>query len=250
MIHVNRGIVSVSLMSTFLLFVLVAAASAQTRMLGVSVGNTFTYSSTASWSSNDPSATPPTDLVNFNQTQWAQVSVKAISGTNVTGQLTAHYKNGTEITSDGWVDVDTGLNENLTAWFISKDLVPGDSMYTSSQFNSVTINETVSRTYASGVRETNHINMTSASTSFLGNLTVANDIYWDKSTGVLVELSLGDSNQTGTYTTTWSEDTQISGSNVWAVPEFPTWTATLIMLVALTSTTMIIAKQSARKKRK
>ncbi|MGB8780954.1 MAG: hypothetical protein WCD81_09955 [Candidatus Bathyarchaeia archaeon] len=236
----NCRIVLLSLISAFLLLAFVVEASAQTRTVGVSVGNTFTYSAIAGWSSNDPNATPPSGLVELNKTQWLEVAVTAISGTNITGQLTSHYKNGTEITSGGWVDVDTGGSVNLTTWFISANLVRGDLMYTLSPYNTTTINETVTRTYANGVRDTNHVNLTSVSTSSLGNLSLATNLYWDKSTGVVVEFSTGESNQTGTHTTTWSEGLQISDSNVWTVPEFPIWTTPLIMLSAVA---VIIARK-------
>jgi hypothetical protein len=231
------------LILTFLLLALVWSASAQARTAGVAVSSTFKYGVTVSWSSNDPSATPLSSLEDANATQWIQLAVTDVSGTNVTEQLTTNYKNGTDITNDGWVDVDTG-GGNLTIYFISADLSPGDSIYTTvSPYNTWTINETVSRTYASGARDTNHVNVTTASTSSLGNISIANNLYWDKSTGVLVELSAAESNQTGAYLTTWSEDLQISDSNVWTVPEFPTWTATLIMLIALTSVTILISRQ-------
>jgi hypothetical protein len=239
----NRRTVLLNLISTLLLFALVVAASAQTRTPAVSAGNTFTYSYTVNWNSNDPNATVPSDLVGINETQWAKVSVTAVSGTNVTGTLTTHYKNGTETTNDGWVDVDTG-DGNLTTLFISAGLVPGDSMYTGVQFNTYFINETVPRTYPGGARDTNHINVTSASSSsIIGNLSDTTNFYWDQSTGALVELSTAKSNQTGTYLTTWSEEMQITDSNVWTVPEFPTLTVTLITLIALTSVTVLIARQ-------
>jgi hypothetical protein len=213
----NGRIVLLSLISTFLLFALVVGASTQTRTVGVSVGNAFTYSATVGWSSNDSNATPPSDLVGLDKTQWFEWAVTAVSGTNITGQLTSHFRNGTEITNGGWVDVDTGDSVNLTTWFISANLVSGDLMYTLSPWNTSTINETVTRTYSNGVRDTNHVNLTSVATSFLGNLSFATNLYWDKSTGVVVELSTGESNQTGTYTTTGSDDVQISDSNVWTV---------------------------------
>lgn len=238
----NGKIAFFTFVATFLLLALVTKASAQTRTVGVSVGNSFKYGFTVSWSSNDPSATPPSNLKNVNETQWMQVAVTAVSGTNITGKLTDHFKNGTEIASDGWINIDTGDSVNLTTWFISANLAAGDLMYTLSPYNTSAINETITRTYPNGARDTDHVNSTGVSTSFFANLSIATNLYWDKSTGVLVELSTGESNQTGTYTTTWSEDVQITDSNVWTVPEFPTWTTPLIMLIALTSTTVVIAR--------
>jgi hypothetical protein len=240
----NSRIVLLSLISIFLLFALVVATSAQTRTIGVGVGNTFTYGVTVSWSSNDTTATPPSYLVDANNTQWAELTITAISGTNVTGQTTVLYKNTTQITSGGWADVNTGSGENLTVLIISANLAKGDSIYNSSQYNTETINETVSRTYLSGPRDTNHINVSTLS----GTQSMTTDYYWDKSTGVAVELLRGFTNQTGAYTTTWSEDLQITNSNVWTVPEFPTWTSALLILIAVTSATIIIARKRQPKR--
>jgi hypothetical protein len=244
-INMNGRIVFFTLISTFLLLALVVAASAQTRTVGVSLGNTFRYGVAVSWSSNDPSATPPSELVDANNTQWADLTITAISATNLTGQMTAHYKNATEATSGGWVDVNIGDGENLTIFVISANLAQGDSIYNSSQYTTATINETVSRTYSSGPRDTNHLNITGS--PGIGQSYSA-EYFWDKSTGIAVELLREYTNQTGAYTTTWSEDVQITSSDLWTVPEFPTWTSTLLILIAITSTTIVIARKRQPKR--
>jgi hypothetical protein len=239
----NGRIVLLSLISAFLLVALVAGASAQTRTVGVIVGNKFRYGVAVGWSSNDTNATPPSFLVDANNTQWAELTITTISGTNVTGQMVAHYKNGTEISTGGWVDVNTGNGENLTVLIISANLAKGDSIYNSSS-NTGIINETMSRTYSSGIRDTNHVNVTIS----IGTQSYIMEYYWDKSTGVAVELLRESTTQTGAYTTTWSEDIQIIGSDLWTVPEFPTWTTTLLILIAITSAIMLIARQRRPKR--
>jgi hypothetical protein len=240
----NSRIVLPILISTLLLLALVVAASAQARTVGVNVGDKFTYSGTVSWSSNDPSATPSSGLVDANNTQWSELTVTAISATIITGQITTHYKNGTEITMGGWVDVSSGNGQNITDFVISANLVAGDSVYYSSQYITVTINETVPRIYSGVKRQTNHLNITSSS----GTQSSRTDYYWDKSTGVVVEVLQETTDQTGAYTTTSSEDFRITNSNVWTVPEFPTWTSTLLILIALTSATIVIARKKQPKK--
>jgi len=242
----NSRIVLLNLISTFLLLALVMPASAQTRTVGVSVGNSFKYSLAVSWSSDDPSATFPSFLVDTNNTQWGELTImyaSIVSG-NVEGQKTSHYRNGTEITMGWWLNAYEGHSENITMSIISANLAAGDSVYTLQPYNTWIINETVPRTYLSGVRDTNHINQTSsnATQSYRYNF------YWDKSTGVLVETLQETTTHTGAYTTTWSTDVQIISSNVWTVPEFPTWTSALLILIALTSATMVIAKQRQPKR--
>ena len=211
-------------------------ASAKPRTVGVSVGNKFRYSVTVSWSSTDPNATPPSCLVEYNNTQWLEITITAISGTNITGQTTIHFKNGTETTAGGWLDVSTGDGVNITSFIISANLTAGDSAYTSSPFNTWIMNETVPKTYLSGVRDTNHLDM-------LNPTGCRTNLYWDKSTGIWVESSQETTNQTGAYTTTWSQHAQIISSAVWTVPEFPAWTPALLILTVLTSATIVIARQ-------
>jgi len=241
----NGRIVFFTLISTFLLLALVVAVSAQTRTVGVSVGNKFRYDRTAHWSSNDPNATPSSSpdyarALEYNNTQWREFTVTAISGTNVTGQLTNHYKNGTEDTTGGWIDVSTGMGANLTFFLISANLTAGDSLGTYGPYNT-TITETVSRTYLGGVRDTNHIKLTSP---VIGT----QSFYWDKSTGVVVELLMETTTNMGAYTTTSSMGYQIVSSDLWVVPEFPTWTPLLLILISVTSATIVIARQKQPKR--
>jgi hypothetical protein len=235
----NSRIVLLNLFSTFLLLTLVVPTLAQTSMIVVSAGNKFRYSITVSWSSNDPNAAPPSDVIDLNNTQWEEITIKDISGTNITGQTTVHYSNNTENTVGGWVDVNTGNGENLNTLVIPANLAVGDSVYTSSPFNTWFINETVFRTYLGGVRLTNNLNRISS----YENESYVNDMYWDKSTGVVVEARQQVTNQTGAYTTTTVTYSQIISSNVWTIPEFPTCSILLLMLIALTSVTMVIARQ-------
>jgi hypothetical protein len=237
----NGRIVFFTLISTFLLLALVVAASATTRTVGVSVGDKFRYSTTSSWSSTDPSATPTADLVDANNTEWLEFTVTAISSTNITVQGTRHYKDGTETTNGVWIDINTGepINGNLTTVLVSANLAPGDSIYTSSMYNTWFINETVTRTYLGVGRPTNHFDMTASS----GTQSYLLDFYWDKSTGVVVKLQRETTTQTGAYTTTGSLSAQLISSNMWTVPEFPTWTPALLILTAFTSATIVIARR-------
>jgi hypothetical protein len=237
MINMNSRIVLLNLFAIFLLLALVGAASAQTRTVGVSVGNKFRYNIIVTWSSNDTSATPPSDVVEANNTQWFDVTITAISGTNITTQITNHMKNNTELTGGGWKDVNTGSG-NLTMFFISANLTAGDSVYASSSYK---INETVPRTYLGGVRDTNHFNMTSP---VIGT----QSIYWDKSTGVFVEFLMETTTNMGAYTTTTSIGYQIVSSDLWVVPEFPSWTPLLLILISVTSATIVIARQKQPKR--
>lgn len=237
-------IVLLTLVSVFLLSgTVVTSVAAQPRIVGVNVDDWFKYADiTLNWSSNDPNATfPPSDyewLAEMNETEWELLSIVDVSATNITSQITMHYKNGTEETSGGYVDVDTGGGENATFMVISADLNANDTIYTSPEWSDYKINETIFRTYPDSGRETNHINIT-GEYSYTMNETqhyyyYAMNFYWDRPTGILLEESFEHINQTGELLTTWSFLLRITESNIWVIPEFPTWTSTLLILIVLT----------------
>ena len=220
------------------------------RTVGVNIGDWFKYGDiTVNWSSNDPNATfPPPGwewLETMNDTEWMLLSV--VSGTVDTYiglQATEHFKNDTERIRSGFITIDTGnssqtTNETLDMTFmvISADLDANDTIYTL-QYSTYRINETIVRTYPDGVRDTNHLNMTWEyswtinETEYYFYQTL--NFYWDRSTGIFVEEYFEGINQTGMYLTTWSCLARITESNVWVVPEFPTWTSILLILVVLT----------------
>jgi len=182
----------------------------------------------------------------MNKTEWMSISVEDVSGTNITFQYTTHFKNGTEGTEGGYVDIDTGKG-NMTFMAISANLNANDTLYTSGDYSTWKINETIVRTYPDSVRDTNLFNMiweyswTHNETQYYYYFT--ENWFWDKSTGILVEDYFAEINQTGEYITTWSALASITESSVWIAPEFPTWTSILILFVILTFTVAIYKRR-------
>ena len=234
------------LVSVFLLITMVVTSvAAQPRIVGVSVGNWFKYGDiTGSWSTNDPSATIPPFA--FNETEWMKMSVQSIVDTNVTGQMTIHYKNGTEESDEGWVDIDTGEGEEGVFWLIAENLDAGHTIYTSANYSTWTINETIPRTYPGDARDTNHLNITVEYQ--MGNgieyyLYMSMNYYWDRSSGVLVEWAQEYVSQIGETLTSWSWAIRLAESDVWVIPEFPTWISILLVFVILTITIPIYKRK-------
>lgn len=175
----------------------------------------------------------------MNQTEWMLMSIVDVSGTNISLQGVAHYKNGTEEPSGGYVDIDTGGSENVTGMVISANLDVNDTVYTSGDFSTWRINETIVRTYPDEVRNTNHVNMTYEHSYTLNETQyyfwLSINFYWDRSTGILVEESFEQISQTGEYLTTWSVLLRITESDVWVVPEFSTLTSILLVFIVITT---------------
>lgn len=234
----NKKIILLTLVSVFLLSATIVTSSAQTRIVGVSEGNWFKYGEiTVNWSSNDPNATfPPPGYEGWeelNETEWMLMTVADVYGTNITIQTVQRFKNGTEKTESGDIDI-TG-DGNMTIWAISANLDAGDTVYASEAYSEWRINETIVRTYPDSVRDTNHLNMTVEQSETDYYYYNSMSFYWDKPTGIIVEIYYDWINQTGEYLTTWSMLFRITESNVWVVPEFPTWTSILLVFIVITT---------------
>lgn len=214
-------------------------AIAQVRSVGVSEGDWFKYSLTFDWSFSNPNATIPADMKLYNETEWLWMSVIDVVSTNITTQSVAHLKNGTEITRvpGGSIDVDTG--SGMAPWAISANLNLNDSLYTSGELSAWKIEETIPRTYPSDTRDTNHVtNTTEYNYPDEVNTRASRNCYWDRSTGIIVEMILdiqrteADGSQTN-----MTSIVLITESNVWTIsesmPEFPTWMSMQLILIAL-----------------
>jgi len=221
------------------------------RTPGVDVGDTCRYDDIGfNWSSTDPNATPPLGIEFFNETEWIFAIVTDVSVPVVTVETITRLKNGTEETSGGYIDVDTGETENMTYWLIAANLGPGDPIYTSASYSTWIINETIPRYYQYETRDTNHLNIPYEIPAppppyiYLGYV---QNYYWDKATGILTEMHYTFTNQTVAYLTTWSLWIRITESNVWVVPEFPTWTSILLVSAILAVSTVAYRRRLIKK---
>jgi len=207
-------------------------AVAQERTVGVNVGEWFRYSHTFDWSSSDPNATMPSWYELMNAIEWTNNTILNVSGTSVTFQSEMHLKNGTDVTNFLLTDVDTGAG-NSTNWVVSANLNPNDSLYTAGEYSAWKINETIIRTYPDVTRDTNHVNMTAEMNMSGVYQYGSTNFYWDRSTGIVVEMAITLMSQMEGIETNMTSIITIIESDVWVIPEFPTWTPMLLMLTAL-----------------
>ncbi len=215
------------------------------RTVGVSVGNTFNHTVAFSWSSTDPNATIPPYFASLNDTEWISTSIIGVSGTSVTLQMTTHFKNGTDSTQVGITDITTG-DGNVTNWVVAANLNPNDPLYTTGEYSAWKINETIVRTYPGGARNTNHLNM-STEINMTGIYQYSSiNFYWDKSTGVMVEMSMEMVTQTNPSQTNMLATMKIVESNIWVIPEFPALTPALVVLILLTATVILYKRRLPR----
>ncbi|KON32421.1 hypothetical protein AC478_00275 [miscellaneous Crenarchaeota group-1 archaeon SG8-32-3] len=205
----------IAAMTILLIFLCLTVASimivnAETSVVGVSQGDIFEYDIVAEWNSAFTDETPA-ELIELNQTEWIRITVTEVSGTVITTDVTTHYRNGTETNSDSACDIDTGDLSGEGPPFIGANLGRNDLV------NPVAsepwyINETVTRNYKDGPRETNHLRLEDTEVSeTVGEFTQIFDYYFDKSTGALVEYT-SDFFYSGLRSVTRSK---LISSNVW-----------------------------------
>jgi len=183
------------------------------RTVGVKEGDWVKYGNfLATWASNDPSAQePPADLIEHNNTEWVKNTVNTVSETKITFQTVTHYKNNTETTSSSYVDIKTGAG-NDTFMFVSANLNPRESIYGSTEYTDLWINETIQLIYMNTLRETNHLVTTS---QYMPDVLFKVEYCWDKATGVLAQRIGTFVKKTGEYSTATVRSEILTATNLW-----------------------------------
>jgi hypothetical protein len=225
-----KRIATVALLVIFLSSIMVASTRALILTPGVEPGLSFAYDVTAFWSSSDEYASIPSDLIEVNKTETFEVRIHNVTDSNVTTFIAVYYKNGTADSEYGLVNVDTGDSYGSFAAIIAANLNAHDLIHPLGG-DGITINETVTKAYESGNRETNRIviESTNATTGVTGRV----DRYFDKALGILVEEHETTTSADETTAVTW----KIKETNAWVIPELPS----VLVLPLLMAITMIAA---------
>jgi hypothetical protein len=209
------------------------------RTPGVQIGGWYLYNDIrVTYETNDPTAKPPVWLKEANDTLWYKTSIVGISGTNISLHYIKHFKNETEKTINDYLDIQIGESGQSWLMIIAANLQPNDAIYTSGSYSTWKINETMPMTYPEGERDTNII-------TFTGNS--YRSYFWDKQTGVIVQVQAGFFSVGGEYMTMWQYEFKLTESNVWVVPEFTPLTLILTGIITLTSTAIIKKKENQSK---
>jgi len=204
---------------------LIGGIWAQTYVSGVAEGDTFTYDLAGFWSSNDPRATIPQSLLELNETVDYQVKINGISGAEVIAYSAWHFKNGSEASALGNVNIETGVGSGELL-ILAANLSANDRIHPKGQ-DTITINETVVRNYLGEDRETNHVMLSFQENGNTGTL----NRYFDRETGMLVELRDETLyiNPDRTIIVTW----KIKQTSVWGNPMEIPWLLIIPILVVI-----------------
>jgi hypothetical protein len=236
-----KKLASVTFLLVLLCSAMVGRTLAQTAVPGVSTGNFFNYDFTAFWSSSTANAVVPPDLVDLNKT-WVGITITDVSDSVVSMSITGHYENGTENTSEAWVNIETGDDSGGYGFIVAPNLGANSVVYPSGNY-SFSITDTVMRTYSGGERETNHH---SANLTNVGDFSYSyDDLYLDKKTGVMVEWyteRVAASSPNEKTALHW----KIRETNVWVVPEFPSLLTLPFFMIATLLAVIIYRRKHPR----
>jgi hypothetical protein len=195
-----------------ILMAVLTMVTAQQAIPGVSQGDIFEYNYNATWNSTDPNALATTNVAKLLQTQSFQIQVISVTGTTVNGQVITRYKDGTTKTETGYVDIQSGsIHMPFGTLIIAGNLNAKEPIYTA--WDQDTINETVTRTYQTGNRETNHrlVETTSA------NRYEKTEVYYDKIKGIVVSSYYESRDTYNSQTETFTETITNTNADVWAI---------------------------------
>jgi hypothetical protein len=225
----------------------VGLASAQTATFGVSPGETFDYSYSISWTSTNPSATPPEYLAILNETTQIRVKVLQTTGSNVSVEVIRTLSNGTQIVRTGYINIVTA---DITAPYghliVRANINANEAIYPAGGNQMIT--NTFTKSYATGERATNHV------ISTLGSDTMT--INYDKIKGIAVDYSMQMVQTSDGYTATTTEKLTNTNSDVWAVaqssnspaspsPTVPEFSLLMVpLLLAAASVVLLIGKRA------
>ena len=176
-----------------------------------------------------PEGFPTTGLEQLEDMEWVKVSVETVSGSTITGKSVVHYKNGTEDEEDFSGEVGT----IEVGFFVEANLTEGDPVpLPFGPTGTVTINGTKSRSYAGASREVNYVDISVSDGDITGDV----EVYWDKLTGVMCEMSMSESGEYEGESFSMSMAYKTTETNMWeAAPGFLglDWWIWIVMIVVI-----------------
>jgi hypothetical protein len=184
---------------------------------GVAAGNVFTYSIKGYASLTGENGSIPENFLEINKTDWYRITITNVAGHEVDFNTTWHFINGTEIENMGNVDVYTGA-DNEVFWAIYPANLTLNNLISPGGSDGTIVNQTETRTFKSGDRETNILTMQRQFYDPSDPEKLVNDyiyVHFDKATGMLVELK--DMRLYSVPEIILTTEQVLISSNVWAV---------------------------------
>ena len=216
-------------LTIILLIVLIVAAvgaylvfsGPKKAVVGVHVGDTFTYklTGTVTLQAIDATITPGFEV--YNQTEYYKVAITEINGTNVTFNTDWHFRNGTSVTDTQTLDISNGLSSITNGfWAMYSSGLNVGNLIRPTGHDGITVNQTSTKTYPDGGRtrcfwsiENQFFDINDPTHNTLRYDYTA--VYFDQKTGILETLNniTYYNNPLKTEAITW----QLVSTSVWTV---------------------------------
>lgn len=252
---------------------------AQTREVGIQVGNWAKYGVTQGYATDDPSPFEGFRLVysclRYSYLRYFRIEVLSVTGTNITFQVTSYCKNGTEMSNVDWMDVSKSVGPPLPFFteavlFVAADLTVGDQLVPN--LMSPSVNATAMQTCVGVEREVNFVIDGTARSMIRASppkeeyiVNSKTYMFLDRATGVLVEsnttalfhrieLGMGYHQLPGGYvyeTESWIQ-IAMEETNIWS-PPVPFWlqwqfyaAVAVVVVVSLGGVVYLLKKRKPR----
>jgi hypothetical protein len=243
------SLIIIVLISSSIILATTRTASAQSVSAGVSKDETFEYSYSLIWTSTDTSATPPNDLMEYNNTQKIEFKITDISGAKISLDFIRLFTNGTQTVQSGSINIESGtVTVPYGFLIVGANLSKNQQVYPTGGHQFIT--DTVTRSYASGQRETNVISGEDSSEK--------TTIEFDKIKGIAVDYSYEIRETSGENQIVSTERLTNTNSDVWSVIPEPSKTdsgfdvylvVVAVVLVLAGSTALLLYKRKVRRRR-
>ena len=194
----NKVFVTILMVCALASVAIYGAWAQEEGVLGVKPGDNFTYSFEAFWSSTNPNQIVPQVFSDLNKTLSIHFNITDTSSFTAYVNVTRLNRDGTQVADIGFINVLTGRGLEAQLFIIQANLTTGDQAYPDSDpaavtsgasAESFTISDTSTLTYLGVSREVNHYHESKTDSDG----TVIRDAYFDKTTGVLLELTISHS---------------------------------------------------------
>ncbi len=220
--------------------------------VGVGSGDVFSYGYTCYFGTNDPNAVPPIAFSWINQTEYFLVNVTQVSGSVVSFDTTLHLLNGSIIAGRGSMDVGNGMSSmsgyspmgTYGYYFMSSNVGMMGRMFLSSSIGP-TVNGTLMMNYSGGQRSTDYLSLVVNQNGMMNE----SDFYFDQSTGAMVEWHQQTVQTSSNFLTNSTQVLNLTSSSVWAVPEFPIFIISLVLIAVTVVLIAVVVAVRIRKNR-
>jgi len=235
------------LLAALLISGILHSVAAQDILVGVKPGDVFTYSVAGSYSPSAPVSEIPEDVLNAEITDFFKVTIDNVTSPEIYYTWIWQFKNGTSMTNSSMLNIQTTGSTGPFWAIISANLSSGAKIHPFYGPDRSTINATTKWPYMNYTRETNRLQLEFA---YQNNVTQATkiehtDTYFDRQTGMLLELNDETNYQNPTFTTTikWklAETNAWTESSTGSLPPDPLFSLPVIVAIIVLVALLIVA---------